>query len=222
MLPLLPAMLLSFELHPVMMPRRATLAAITAAAPALAAEDGNSLPPASSVAERRAALLPGVACVIGFAGIKAANDRRASQPGLRSGGGDPKEERLNKLLISLLIDLIGMATYIVPVAGETGDLAWAPISAYLIYNLYGNGLISGLAFAEELLPGLDIIPTATIAWVLENTEAGQRFAGKAPAASEPPRPPPESPFSSSQAPPSSRPRPSDAMKRAEGSIVDED
>ena len=40
------------------------------------------------------------------------------------------------------------------VAGEAGDLAWAPISAYLVYQLYGNGLISGLAFAEALLPGL--------------------------------------------------------------------
>jgi len=42
------------------------------------------------------------------------------------------QEKLNKLLLSLVIDAIGMATYLVPVAGEAGDVAWAPISAYLV------------------------------------------------------------------------------------------
>ena len=65
-------------------------------------------------------------------------------------------------------------------AGEAADVGWAPISAFLVYKLYGNGLVAGIAFVEELLPGLDIIPTATIAWFLENTEVGQRIAGKAP------------------------------------------
>ena len=32
---------------------------------------------------------------------------------------------------------------------------------------------SGVAFAEELLPGLDVIPTATIGWLLENTQFGE-------------------------------------------------
>jgi len=113
-----------------------------------------------------------------------------------------EREKLNKLFLSIVIDIIGMATYAVPVAGEAGDIAWAPISAYLVYQLYGNGLISGLAFAEELLPGLDIIPTATIAWILENTEFGQTFAGKAPAGAP------------GVAPPGAEK--GDGMKRAEG------
>ena len=29
------------------------------------------------------------------------------------------------------------------------------------------------AFAEEVLPGLDVVPTATIGWLLENTELGR-------------------------------------------------
>ena len=121
-----------------------------------------------------------------------------------------EQEKLNKLVLSVLIDLVGMTTYLVPVVGEAGDVAWAPISAYLIYQLYGNGVISGLAFAEELLPGLDIIPTATIAWVLENTELGQSLSGNAPAQSEPPPSPP---------PPEPQGR-QGGMKRAEGSLVD--
>ena len=36
-----------------------------------------------------------------------------------------------------------------------------------------NASHSGVAFAEELLPGLDIIPTATIGWLLENTQFGE-------------------------------------------------
>ena len=49
---------------------------------------------------------------------------------------------------------------------------------------------AGIAFTEELLPGLDIIPTATIAWVLENTELGQNLNGKAPPSGGSAWPPP--------------------------------
>lgn len=56
---------------------------------------------------------------------------------------DEQQAKLTKLLVSILIDLIGVLTYAVPAIGEVGDLAWAPISALLIYNLYGNGLIAG-------------------------------------------------------------------------------
>ena len=54
-----------------------------------------------------------------------------------------QQAKLTKLLASILIDLIGVLTYAVPAIGEVGDLAWAPISALLIYNLYGNGLVAG-------------------------------------------------------------------------------
>eukprot|EP00470_Lotharella_oceanica_P000988 CAMPEP_0170171994 /NCGR_PEP_ID=MMETSP0040_2-20121228/5199_1 /TAXON_ID=641309 /ORGANISM="Lotharella oceanica, Strain CCMP622" /LENGTH=98 /DNA_ID=CAMNT_0010412381 /DNA_START=92 /DNA_END=388 /DNA_ORIENTATION=- len=67
-----------------------------------------------------------------------------------------------------------MSTYTVPALGETADVGWAPISALLIQYLFGNGLITGVALVEELLPGTDIFPTATIAWILENSEAGDR------------------------------------------------
>ena len=56
---------------------------------------------------------------------------------------DEQQAKFTKLLVSILIDLIGVLTYAVPAIGEVGDLAWAPISALLIYKLYGNGLIAG-------------------------------------------------------------------------------
>jgi hypothetical protein len=83
---------------------------------------------------------------------------------------------------SLLIDAIGFATYAIPVLGEAGDAVWAPISGFLIYLLYGNIWLAGAGYAfpiplcfqlclclthvnsfiEEMMPGLDFIPTATV------------------------------------------------------------
>lgn len=77
-----------------------------------------------------------------------------------------EQEKATKLMLSLLIDLVGMASFALPAVGEAGDLAWAPISAALIQYLYGNALLSSLGFVEELLPGFDVIPTATIAWFI--------------------------------------------------------
>jgi hypothetical protein len=69
---------------------------------------------------------------------------------------------------------------------------------------------AGIAFAEELLPGLDIIPTATIAWVLENTELGQNLNGKAPPSDGSAWPPSgvgdQTPSSGSSWPPPGKPK----------------
>ena len=73
-----------------------------------------------------------------------------------------------KLLICMLIDFIGVASFAVPGLGEAADVGWAPISALLVNYLFGNGIFTALALVEELAPGFDIIPTATIAWILEN------------------------------------------------------
>ena len=69
----------------------------------------------------------------------------------------------NKLLIGLLFDLIGMLSYVFPLA----DIVWAPLSAYLMISLYkGNvGKIGGLvSFLEEAIPGLDFFPSFTLTW----------------------------------------------------------
>ncbi|GAB5368783.1 hypothetical protein AAMO2058_001349500 [Amorphochlora amoebiformis] len=88
--------------------------------------------------------------------------------------GDLRGDKWTKLVVCILIDFIGMSSYTVPALGEAADVGWAPVSALLIQYLFGNGLITGVALVEELLPGTDIFPTATIAWILENSEAGEK------------------------------------------------
>lgn len=74
-----------------------------------------------------------------------------------------------KLVISLIIDAIGMATYLIPSLGETSDVIWAPISGAACFLLYRGklGLVGGLAAAtEEFLPFTDIIPSLTLVWLM--------------------------------------------------------
>ena len=62
--------------------------------------------------------------------------------------------------------LLGLAVILIPVAGE---LIWAPISAFLFWRMFGfrKGFLGGVfSFVEELIPGLDFIPTFTISWLL--------------------------------------------------------
>ena len=101
---------------------------------------------------------------------------RAKENG--GGGGSSELTREGKLIVSILIDLIGMSTYLLPVAGEGADVGWAPVSAALIFWLYGSGIFAAAGFAEEILPGLDFVPTATIAWFLTQSDAGQRIGEK--------------------------------------------
>lgn len=80
-----------------------------------------------------------------------------------------KKERKGLLLVlSLVFDAIGMLSFIVPGIGEFSDVIWAPVSALLIYKMYkgAEGKIGGtVAFFEEIIPGLDIIPTFTLTWI---------------------------------------------------------
>jgi hypothetical protein len=71
------------------------------------------------------------------------------------------------LTTCIFMDLIGYISYGIPLLGEVIDLVWAPVSALIFMKLFGfkKGFIGGMFnFTEELLPGLDFIPTFTIAW----------------------------------------------------------
>lgn len=61
-----------------------------------------------------------------------------------------------------------------PVIGEAEDVVWAPVSAIIFFILFGRkkfGLIGGMfSFIEEISPGLDFIPTFTIAWLIRKYE----------------------------------------------------
>jgi hypothetical protein len=73
------------------------------------------------------------------------------------------------LVFCLLMDLIGMATYAIPLLGEFGDIIWAPVSAFIFYRTFGGtkGMLGGaFNFLEEILPGFDFIPTFTIMYFL--------------------------------------------------------
>ncbi|CAM1340319.1 hypothetical protein [Tenacibaculum aestuarii] len=79
-----------------------------------------------------------------------------------------KENKYQKLALSLLFDAIGYVSYLIPGVGELSDIVWAPASAYLMTKMYkGNkGKVAGaLAFIEEAMPGLDIVPTFTLMWL---------------------------------------------------------
>ena len=81
-----------------------------------------------------------------------------------------RQRPLPPLAMCLLMDMLGCASYALPFVGEVFDLVWAPISAMIYFRLFGGvkGLFGGsFNFIEELLPGLDIIPTFTITWFLQ-------------------------------------------------------
>jgi len=78
-------------------------------------------------------------------------------------------DMMGKLGVSLLVDLIGSASYLIPLAGEAFDLTWAPISMILVGALYDDVIpsLKYVALMEELLPFTDWIPSATLGWVKE-------------------------------------------------------
>ena len=74
------------------------------------------------------------------------------------------------LLFCMVMDVIGYATYTIPVIGEFGDVIWAPVSAIIFYVSFGGwkgGAGALFNFTEEILPGTDFIPSFTIMWLLQ-------------------------------------------------------
>jgi hypothetical protein len=68
----------------------------------------------------------------------------------------------------ILFDLIGMATMFVPFWGTIVDLVWAPYAASQMNKMYRGteGKIAAvIVFLEEIIPGLDVIPTFTLMWL---------------------------------------------------------
>ena len=80
---------------------------------------------------------------------------------------------LPNIALCLMMDLIGMSTYIFPAFGEFGDILWAPLSAFIFLKMFGGriGAVgSVLNFIEEIVPFTDIIPSFTIAWFIGKRE----------------------------------------------------
>ena len=76
----------------------------------------------------------------------------------------------SSLWVCVIMDLLGCASYAVPLLGEVSDVIWAPLSAIVFYRMFGGtlGTFGSLFnFMEELFPGLDFIPTFTLSWVMQ-------------------------------------------------------
>ena len=79
------------------------------------------------------------------------------------------KRKLPSLKACIILDLIGCFSYIILPFGPI----WAVISGIIFYFLFGRkfGLFGGIfSFIEELFPGIDFIPTFTIAWVIRKYE----------------------------------------------------
>lgn len=75
----------------------------------------------------------------------------------------------NKLLRrGVFLDAVGMATMLIPFAGTIIDLLWAPYAAKKMTEMYPGKkgkIASVVVFLEEIIPGLDFIPTFTLMWL---------------------------------------------------------
>jgi len=74
------------------------------------------------------------------------------------------------LFFCIAMDILGYGSYMVPLFGEFTDIIWAPIASIIFFISFGrkkfglNGAV--FSFIEEIFPGLDFIPTFTIAWIV--------------------------------------------------------
>ncbi len=79
------------------------------------------------------------------------------------------KRKLPSLKTCIILDVIGCLSYIVLPLGPL----WAFLSGVIFYFMFGKkfGILGGIfSFIEELLPGIDFIPTFTIAWFIRKHE----------------------------------------------------
>jgi hypothetical protein len=75
-----------------------------------------------------------------------------------------------QLAVCLVMDFLGMATYLIPIAGEAGDIIFAPLEGWWIWTMMNSRRGDAMTFAvmgiiEEGLPLVtDWIPMCTISW----------------------------------------------------------
>ncbi|NHF60216.1 hypothetical protein FK220_012750 [Flavobacteriaceae bacterium TP-CH-4] len=76
--------------------------------------------------------------------------------------------KYKKLYLGLLFDGIGALSLALPFIGDFADVIWAPVAGWLMTRMYRGkaGQAAGfITFLEEIVPGLDIIPTFTLMWL---------------------------------------------------------
>lgn len=78
--------------------------------------------------------------------------------------------KLPPLWLCILLDVVGLLSYVLPALGEWMDIAWAPISAFLFSRLFGGIKGTIIAFLEEILPFTDVIPIFTITYFIRKNK----------------------------------------------------
>lgn len=81
---------------------------------------------------------------------------------------DIKDPKIKYLFLGLLFDAVGMLSFAIPFIGEFSDVIWAPLAAWLMMRMYKGkiGKAAGvITFIEEILPGIDFVPSFTIMWL---------------------------------------------------------
>lgn len=82
-----------------------------------------------------------------------------------------------KLIFCICIDILGSANEAIPLAGEFVDVIYAPIAALFLRQLFaGSNVVALLEFSEEILPFTDVLPLATICWVVESFYGSSNLA----------------------------------------------
>ena len=69
------------------------------------------------------------------------------------------------LLCCVVVDLVGDGS-LLPGLLPFDDKVWAPVSALLVRALLGSTALAAADFAKELLPAADVLPLATLGWLL--------------------------------------------------------
>jgi len=79
------------------------------------------------------------------------------------------------LIACLIVDFIGVLSYVILLLGEVVDLWWAPICGFFLQYMFGSMLMSSFGVIEEILPLTDLVPTATICWCITHLERLERL-----------------------------------------------
>ena len=104
--------------------------------------------------------------------------QKATTNNIRADKLPPKSLDFTKLFLCIIIDIVGSENKAMPpLVGELVDIVYAPIAALLLRQLFaGSNIVFLLEFTEEILPFTDVLPLATICWVVESFFASGSLA----------------------------------------------
>jgi hypothetical protein len=84
-----------------------------------------------------------------------------------------------KLIISILVDIFGYSSYLIPFFGELTDIGYAFIEAAWIWFSYKTAVGAAFGGLEEILPYTDFIPTCTIVhFIMKSKEKKKENSSK--------------------------------------------